>query len=207
MAHNERTQINNKQIAKMIRASAKRVIATTDLNTSTRKGNKELDFIVKRMANAQTLTPADAEQLGKALGEQIVQLSQSLGRKSLDHGVLHQLAVKGQVPSLDGSQTDSQKAPSAKAAAQRETPASERKGKAQTKVDTATSDAATSDLDTTPANVDADSGTSTDDTNTDMKAKPVSDKEADDAEPAVEVETSSDVSDDSEDDISSEDET
>ncbi|MEL6222819.1 MAG: hypothetical protein AAFR31_09295, partial [Cyanobacteria bacterium J06627_8] len=114
--------VNTKQIAKLIRASAKRVIASTDINTSTRKGNKELDFIAKRMADAQPLTPADAEQLGQALGERIVALSQSLGRKNLDQGVLHQLAVKGDLPSLDGAEaagkaaSASKKGPSSDAA-------------------------------------------------------------------------------------------
>lgn len=122
MATTERTPVNTKQIAKLIRASAKRVIASTDINTSTRKGNKELDFIAKRMADAQPLTPADAEQLGQALGERIVALSQSLGRKNLDQGVLHQLAVKGDLPSLDGAEaagkaaSASKKGPSSDAA-------------------------------------------------------------------------------------------
>jgi len=101
MNQTRRTQINSKQLANLIRSSAKQVIASNDLDTSTRKGNKELDFAAKRMVSAQSMTPDEAEQLGTTLGEEIVALSRSSGRTYLDQGVIRRLVVEGKLPALD----------------------------------------------------------------------------------------------------------
>lgn len=84
--------ISNKQIEKYITKGAKKVIAESGIQSSTRKGNKELAHFVKRLARY----PKDlksATQIGEELGQKIVHLSHQLGRTYLDQGVIRKLAI------------------------------------------------------------------------------------------------------------------
>ncbi len=94
------TQVNTKQVEKLIKSSAKKVISASGVASSTRRGNKEFNRLVKKLSQQPVSTSGQATEIGEDLGQRVVALSQKLGRKSLDRGVIQQLMIQGDLPSL-----------------------------------------------------------------------------------------------------------
>jgi hypothetical protein len=94
--------LGTRQAEKAIIRSAKRVIATRGLVLSTKSGSKELKRVVKKLSTAEPCKSLDiATSLGEALGDKVVALSQKLGKKNLDRGVLLAISIPGDLPSID----------------------------------------------------------------------------------------------------------
>ncbi|MBV9387681.1 MAG: hypothetical protein JOZ78_14770 [Chroococcidiopsidaceae cyanobacterium CP_BM_ER_R8_30] len=94
------TQLSNRQAEKLIKQNAKKVISAGGIDPSTRKGNKEFNHLVKKISQQFVGTSTHAAKLGEDLGQKIVALSQKLGRKSLDRGVIQQLIFQKDIPSF-----------------------------------------------------------------------------------------------------------
>ncbi len=93
-------QVNTKHVEKLIKSSAKKVISASGVASSTRRGNKEFNRLVKKLSQQPVSTSGQATEIGEDLGQRVVALSQKLGRKSLDRGVIQQLMIQGDLPSL-----------------------------------------------------------------------------------------------------------
>jgi hypothetical protein len=94
------TPVNRKLVEKALSSSAKQVIATSGI-ASTRSGSKELEHLVNHLADQPFPSLAAAVQLGEELGQRIVALSQQMGRTNLDQGVIRQLLLRKQLPTID----------------------------------------------------------------------------------------------------------
>jgi hypothetical protein len=92
------TPINRKQIAQLIKKTTKKVIAEGGINPSTRSGNQELEYVVKRLATQPFSSLEVAEALGEALGQKIVALSQQMGKQNLDRAVIWKLVAQKDLP-------------------------------------------------------------------------------------------------------------
>jgi hypothetical protein len=106
MSSMRQTSPNRKQIEQSIRKSAKRIIAASGIHTSTRKGNKELDFVVRQLAQDPAASLAIATTVGETLGQKIVELSRQRGKTHLDRGVIYQLVVQNDLPVVTEAQAN-----------------------------------------------------------------------------------------------------
>jgi hypothetical protein len=98
------TPINRKLVEQSISKSAKKVIAESGMHPSTRSGSKELEHLVKRLAEQPFNTVTAAIQAGEELGQKIVELSQQTGKQNLDKSIIRQLMLKKQFPTASSSQ-------------------------------------------------------------------------------------------------------
>ncbi|MBP0004384.1 MAG: hypothetical protein J7642_11825 [Cyanobacteria bacterium SBC] len=80
-------------IEKTIKKAVKQVLSQKGIDSSTRKGNKELNFVVQKIAKGIDRNIQAAEEMGKLLGEKIVEISQKFDKKHLDRGILQQLVL------------------------------------------------------------------------------------------------------------------
>ncbi len=86
--------ISRRLVENQIRKTAKRVMTGSGMNSATRRGNKELNHLVRRVAQQPISSLEQASQIGETLGQSIVTLSNQLGRTSLDQGIIRQLVVQ-----------------------------------------------------------------------------------------------------------------
>jgi hypothetical protein len=104
MPHQPATPTYGKQIERAIKKGAKKIITESGLNPSTRTGSKALDHLVKQLISKQPeqaiATVPIATALGEALGRKIVGLSQEMGKTNLDQGVIWQLMIRRDLPSV-----------------------------------------------------------------------------------------------------------
>ncbi|NJN02415.1 MAG: hypothetical protein HC873_17190 [Leptolyngbyaceae cyanobacterium SL_1_1] len=87
-------QLSFNQAQKSIRKAAKRVLTEKGLNPSTRKGNKEFDFLLQQLSSVVFASDQAAIAAGEQLGEKIAELSQQQNKQDLDRGVIRHLAMK-----------------------------------------------------------------------------------------------------------------
>ncbi len=83
-----------------MRVSAKQVLSEGGLQVSTRRGNRELDYLLKKVSQQSNHTREQADATGKELGELILEASKTRGRTHLDAGVIQQLMIHKKIPSL-----------------------------------------------------------------------------------------------------------
>lgn len=100
MLHLTKGPNNRNQIEKSLKRAVKRVLAAKGINLSTRKGNKELDFVLKQMTGTSFSSFTEVEATGEALGIKIVELSEQLGKTHLDRGVIRHLSLQKYVASV-----------------------------------------------------------------------------------------------------------
>jgi hypothetical protein len=89
--------ISSKQAEKLIKKSTKKILSENGISP-TRSGNKELDHLVTRLLNQSFGSPEAATRAGEELGQQIVGLSQKLGKTNLDQGIIRRLILQGDLP-------------------------------------------------------------------------------------------------------------
>jgi hypothetical protein len=100
------TEISQKRLVKLAIRSAKEFIAVRGINTTTRKGSKELELLIKKIAGQSLSEQEQATQIGQNVGEKIVELSRQKAKNNLDKGVVRQLAAQKDLLSLFVSSTD-----------------------------------------------------------------------------------------------------
>ena len=93
-------EVSQKRLVKLAIKSAKAVIATRGINTTTRKGSKELELLIKKITNRSLINREQATQIGQNVGEKIVDLSVQKEKSNLDKGVVRQLASQKEIFSL-----------------------------------------------------------------------------------------------------------
>jgi hypothetical protein len=94
------TKPNTKKLVKLLTKTIKEVVVNKEIHPTTRKGNKELSLLVKQIAKSNLCNKKQAIKYGEQLGEVIVEFSQKNQKKYLDKGVLRQIALQKQLPSL-----------------------------------------------------------------------------------------------------------
>ncbi|MBV9385558.1 MAG: hypothetical protein JOZ78_03920 [Chroococcidiopsidaceae cyanobacterium CP_BM_ER_R8_30] len=94
------TQINPKQAEKLIKKSAKQVMSASGIAATTHRGNKEFKYLVKQLSQQAGSTSEQAVKLGEDLGQKVVAMSQTLGKKRLNRGVMRQLVKQGEIPAV-----------------------------------------------------------------------------------------------------------
>lgn len=91
--------MDSKNIGKVIRKNAKKVIAASGMGSS-RSGNKELSHLIAGLSHHPINSLESAQVLGARLGEKIVELSKASNKTLLDKGVIRTLVVTKVVPSV-----------------------------------------------------------------------------------------------------------
>ncbi|MDJ0615879.1 MAG: hypothetical protein QNJ63_03860 [Calothrix sp. MO_192.B10] len=98
MSQKSQATLSNKQLVKVITKTIKKNVALQGINSTTRKGNKELELLVKTVSKKKSFTDlSEAREVGEKLGERIIQVSQQRGKKDLDKGVIRFLVSTGEV--------------------------------------------------------------------------------------------------------------
>ena len=95
-------KFSSKVLEKTIKTSIKKAIASKGINTTTRQGNKELKFLIGKIAQHSFDSLEQASNVGEKLGEKIVEISQKQGKQNLDGGVIRQLSHQKELYSLIG---------------------------------------------------------------------------------------------------------
>lgn len=93
-------QSQGRQIQKALRRGAKAVLMSRGMNPSTRRGNKELDILLGRLAQKSYASLEDAVRMGEAVGWEIVKLSEKRNQRNLDASVIRQINTRGDLFSL-----------------------------------------------------------------------------------------------------------
>jgi len=88
-----------KQVGKVIRRSAKKVIALSGIGSS-RKGNKELAHLATRLSKQPFSSLETAQQFGEELGQKIVERSQKNEKDYLGVGIIRQLVLQREIPPI-----------------------------------------------------------------------------------------------------------
>lgn len=99
--------LRSKQVEKSIIKGVKKAIVASGIDPSTRSGNKELSYLAGRLAKHSFQSLEAATQLGEALGQKIVALSQQSGKTHLDRSVIWQLVLQKQLPPIADFAADS----------------------------------------------------------------------------------------------------
>ncbi len=92
--------LSTRQIENALRRGAKTALVAGGMQPSTRRGNKELTLAVQRLAQQPYSTLAEATQAGAALGQTIVELSQAKGKTNLAGGIVRQMMLTGEIPTV-----------------------------------------------------------------------------------------------------------
>ncbi len=92
--------LGTRQIENALRRGAKTALVANGIEPSTRRGNKELTLAVQRLAQQTYSTIEEAIQTGEALGQKIVELSQAKGKTDLDGGIVRQMMLTGEIPTV-----------------------------------------------------------------------------------------------------------
>ncbi len=90
-------EFSPKTLQKLLKKSIKKVVAEKGISPTTRKGNRELELLVKKIAKQPFNSLEQARRIGEKLGEKIVEISQQRGKENLDKGVIRQLAIQGEM--------------------------------------------------------------------------------------------------------------
>ncbi|MBE9155440.1 hypothetical protein IQ265_01085 [Nodosilinea sp. LEGE 06152] len=100
MASTQTSTPGNRQVQQALRRGAKAALVAGGIQPSTRRGNKELTLAVQRLAQQPYSTLEEATQAGAALGQKIVEISQAKGLTDLDGGIVRQLMLTGDIPTV-----------------------------------------------------------------------------------------------------------
>jgi hypothetical protein len=98
MAQVQSKQFGYRHTCQAIRRAVKQVLGENHIRPSTKRGNKELNIAIHRLALQPYSTLDDAAQVGQALGQQIVDLSKEKGKTDLDGGIIRQIVLLGDIP-------------------------------------------------------------------------------------------------------------
>jgi uncharacterized protein len=94
------TKPSSKKLIKLLTKSIKETVDKKEIDPTTRKGNKELSLLVKQIVTENLRDKEQAIKYGEQLGEIIAKFSQKHQKKYLDKGVIRQIALQKQLPSL-----------------------------------------------------------------------------------------------------------
>ena len=104
MVQNQQPQ--KRQTQRALRQGAKAVLISRGMNPSTRRGNRELEMLLDKLAQKSYASAEDALHMGEALGWEIVKLSERRGQTHLDASVIRQVAQSGDLFALTMPQAE-----------------------------------------------------------------------------------------------------
>lgn len=92
----QQTQFNvtNSKLVKLLKKTIKGVIAQQGIKPSTRKGNKELDILIKQIAKKPFTSELEVKNLAQTVGESLIKLSKAQKKIYLDKGIVRQLYLQ-----------------------------------------------------------------------------------------------------------------
>lgn len=99
MAQRSHTPLNSRLVQKHLKQGAKSALIASGIEPSSRRGNKELNILVKRLAQQPYADLNEATEAGKVLGQQIAQKSQEKGKQALDGSLVRQMVLQGEMAS------------------------------------------------------------------------------------------------------------
>lgn len=100
MASVNQSTLTGRQIQAALRRGVKDTLVASGIQPATRRGNKELTLAVRRLAQQSYSTLDEATQAGQALGQKIADRSQAKGTTDLDGGIVRQLLLTGEIPTV-----------------------------------------------------------------------------------------------------------
>ena len=107
MRQESQATFSTKKLVKFIAKTVKENVASKGIHLTTRKGNKELELLVRSLCKKKSFTNLEeAREVGERLGEKIVQISQQRNKKDLDRGVIRFLASEGEILTVIGFSTE-----------------------------------------------------------------------------------------------------
>ncbi|MEA5508428.1 GatB/YqeY domain-containing protein [Crocosphaera sp. UHCC 0190] len=95
MTQPNQSNATSTKLVKVLKKTIKTVMTKQGVNPSTRKGNKELDILVKQLAKQPFPSEEEAKTAAEKLGRSLVELSQKNGKTYLDKGVVKNFSLLG----------------------------------------------------------------------------------------------------------------
>jgi cobalamin biosynthesis protein CobT len=89
-----------RSIRRTIRQQAKAVLVANDMRPSTKRGNREFRVALNRLAMQPYESLDTAAQVGQELGQKIVDLSKAKDKGNLDAGIIRQMVLTGEIPTV-----------------------------------------------------------------------------------------------------------
>jgi len=89
-----------RHIRRTIRQQAKAVLVANGMQPSTKRGNRELDAALSRLAMQPYPNLDAAAQVGQDLGQKIVDLSKAKNQTHLDAAIIRQMVLTGEIPTV-----------------------------------------------------------------------------------------------------------
>ncbi|GFE67493.1 GatB/YqeY domain-containing protein [Chroococcus sp. FPU101] len=90
----EQQELSKKDLYKFLKKSIKKIILENGIDPNTKKGNQELDVLIKKNAKLPFNSTAQVQSLGEKIGHLIVKLSTERGKLSLDQGIIRHILLK-----------------------------------------------------------------------------------------------------------------
>ena len=90
----EQQELSEKNLYKILKKSVKKIILENGIAPNTKKGNKELDVLLKKNAKSPFNNTAQVQAQGEKIGHLIVKLSTERGKLSLDQGIIRHILLK-----------------------------------------------------------------------------------------------------------------
>ncbi|MGK7929845.1 MAG: GatB/YqeY domain-containing protein [Microcystaceae cyanobacterium] len=84
--------LNSKQVEQLLSKTIKKTISSNGISLSTRKGNKELGLLTKKIARYSFASSEEVINYGEKMGEAIANLAKQKGKENLDVGVIRQIS-------------------------------------------------------------------------------------------------------------------
>ncbi|MBE9136498.1 hypothetical protein IQ254_04675 [Nodosilinea sp. LEGE 07088] len=100
MASANSSDLGIRQIQQTLWRAAKTTLIDGGIQPNTRRGNKELDLAVQRLAQQPYRTIDEVNQAGQDLGQKIIEISQAQGKTNLDGGIVRQMMLTGEIATV-----------------------------------------------------------------------------------------------------------
>lgn len=101
-----RGYISTKKVEHILKAQIKQNLSAKDINTTTKQGNKELKFLVNKVATHAFETKEQVETTGDKLGSYLSELFQQKNKQNLDASLIRQVCTRKDLWSLLGLSVD-----------------------------------------------------------------------------------------------------
>lgn len=86
--------LQSQQISKSVLKGVKAWLFEQEFPASTKRGNKELGYLIKRLSAGQIESQSQALEVGQRLGQRIIEESKVKGKAQLDSGVIRIIALQ-----------------------------------------------------------------------------------------------------------------
>ncbi len=102
MSQSNPNQFSSRVLQQTISGSLKQELAAAHLQTTTRRSNKELKFLVSHIAQYPFVNLEQAQTAGVLLGQHLAAMAQQRGQPTLEVGIIQQLRFQPELFSVAG---------------------------------------------------------------------------------------------------------